>query len=421
MIAPGTLLAGRYRVEAVLGRGGMGVVYRASQLPLGRPVAVKVLRRELVDEPRARLRFAREAKVASRFRHPAAVAVHDYGEHEGAAFLVMELIEGETLRARLAARPTGLDAGRAIAWTQELAAAVAAAHASGLTHRDLKPDNVLFSIDERLRVLDFGLAFLAGEGGDEGAGRMTREGVVVGTPEYLSPEQARGQDVGPPTDVYALGCMLHELLTGRAPFSGPEADVLTKQMFAPPPPLAREGEPLSVPTALDALRRRMLAKAAGERPTMEEVAARLAAMDPDPDRGRARAAADGYLGPRARRMVDAAAGATASAEELEVGVVGAVDAALLLGLRANGILAFAVRDDEPADDATAALYAPGADPDAVRALAAEGRPVVAAADRGDVAALSALLRAGAADVVLRPVDAADLARKLRRVGRARRR
>ncbi len=410
-LALGSLVAGRYRVEAEIGRGGMGVVYRAAQLPLGRPVALKVLRRELVHEPKARLRFEREARVASALEHPAAVTIHDFGEHEGAAYLVMEWLDGRTLRERIGGVPLGV--ADAIELGTQLADVVAAAHAIRLVHRDLKPDNIMLE-GERLRVLDFGLAFLAAGGP---SGRMTREGVVVGTPAYVSPEQARGDAVGPPTDVYAIGCILHEMLTGHPLFGGAEMDVLTKQMFAPAPALKT---PAPVPAALDELRRAMLDKSAARRPSAGSVRDRLAALDPDPDRGRVRAREDGYLGARAKRMVDAPRGepiSGASVGVVEVGVVGAVSAELLMGLAANGFAAFVIGADAELDASTKALFAPGASPAVVEALAGRGVPVVADAERGDMARLSALLRAGAADVVLRPVDAAELARKLARLVR----
>ena len=421
-LAPGTLVAGRYRVASVLGRGGMGVVYRAVQLPLERPVALKLLRAELVGDEKARARFEREARVASALPHPTAVAIHDFGDHEGTAYLAMELVEGAPLSARIGAH--GMSPADAIDLAHQLADVLAAAHGIGLVHRDLKPDNVILETSTELgreqglvRVLDFGLAFVGARGP---AGRMTREGVVVGTPEYLSPEQARGEDVGPPTDIYALGCLVHELLTGHPPFGGGEMEVLTRQMFAPAPPLGREGEPLEVPAALDELRRAMLDKAPDRRPTAVEVLDRLAAMDPDPDRGRVRARADGYLGARAARMVDAAPLAPGElAASNEVGIDGAVTPELMLGLAANGIAAFAISDEEAVGEATVAIFAPDANEARIRGLSKLGPPVVADAEPGDVKRLSALLRAGAADVVLRPVGAADLAKKLLRVARDR--
>jgi serine/threonine protein kinase len=417
----GALVAGKFRIESLLGRGGMGVVYRATQLPMGRPVALKVLRAELTDDPRARARFEREARIASALDHPAAVAIHDFGEHrvdaasKAIAYLAMELVEGEGLRATLAQEPS---TARVIDLAAQLADVLAAAHASGLVHRDLKPENVIVQVGpdgERVRVLDFGLAFAIAlpEGG-----RMTREGVVVGTPEYLSPEQARGESVGPATDVYALGCMLHELLTRRPPFTGGELDVLTKQMFAPPPPLRRENEVLDVPVVLDELRRAMLDKRPDARPGAVEVRDRLRALDPDPDRARARARIDGFHGPRAMRMVDAPKTAPADGSpDLVVGVVGSVDASLSLALSANGIALYAVTEAEPIDASTSALFVPDATLEGLAHLARTGPPIVAGLDRS--IDLASVLRAGASDVVHRPFSAADLARKLRRIARDR--
>lgn len=411
----GALVAGRYRVTAELGRGGMGVVYRAVQLPMERPIALKVLKKELTGDARARSRFEREARAASALAHPSAVAIHDFGEHEGVAYLAMELVEGSGLRALIEER---VGVARAIDLAAQLADVLASAHEAGLVHRDLKPENVIVEASspqgERVRVLDFGLAFLERGPG----GRMTREGIVVGTPEYLSPEQARGEDVGPATDVYALACVLHELLTGRPPFTGSELDVLTKQMFAPPPPLASHGAH-EVPAALDELRRAMLDKQPARRPSAAEVRDRLRALDPDPDRARARARVDGYLGPRAARMVDAAPSPPLSDAALEVALAGTLEAELVLGLMANGISAFTLSDAEPLGPETAVIVASRADEAQIAALARTGLPVIAAVDRADVARLSSLLRAGAADVASRPLSAADLAKKIRRLTRDR--
>jgi len=410
----GGLIAGRYRVEAELGRGGMGVVYRAMQLPMERAVALKVLKKELTGDARARVRFEREARAASALAHPSAVAIHDFGEHEGMAYLAMELVEGRGLRALI---EEGAGVARAIDLAAQLADVLASAHEAGLVHRDLKPENVIVEATvegDRVRVLDFGLAFLERGPG----GRMTREGIVVGTPEYLSPEQARGEDVGPATDVYALACVLHELLTRRPPFAGSELDVLTKQMFAPPPPLSGEGA-LEVPAALDELRRAMLEKQPARRPSAAEARDRLRALDPDPDRARARARQDGYLGPRATRMVDAVRATASSDGALEVAIAGTLDAELVLGLMANGITAFTLSDDEPLGPETVVIVVPGASEEVVTELARSGLPVIAAIDRADVARLSILLRAGAADVATRPLSVPDLAKKIRRLARDR--
>lgn len=413
-LAPGTMIAGKFRIDAPIGRGGMGVVYRAHQLPMERVVALKVLRPQLAQDARSRARFEREARMASALAHPSAVAIHDFGEHEGAAYLAMELVSGESLRVWLERGP--VSTARAIDLAAQLADVLAAAARAGIVHRDLKPENVILEPQaegERARVLDFGLAFALGP---ELGPRMTREGVVVGTPEYLSPEQARGEAVGPATDVYALGCILHELIVGKPPFLGGELDVLTRQMFAPPPPLRRDTSVLDVPIELDELRRAMLDKRAHARPSASEVHDRLAALDPDPDRGRARARIDGYLGPRASRMVPAAPPEATPIDAIDVAVAGAVDASLALGLAAVGIAVHPL--DERAPDA-AAIFAPSASDADVARLARLGLPLVVGIGAGELSRLAACLRAGAADVVMRPFGAADLARKLRRVARDR--
>jgi serine/threonine-protein kinase len=404
----GARIAERFVLESVLGRGGTGVVYRAIQEPIGRAIAIKILRSELSLDAGARARFEREARVASSLDHPSALAIHDFGEHDGHAFLAMELVDAPTLRAVLDPSPDGLGAARAIDLAFSIADVLAAAHRVDLVHRDLKPENV-FVLDEGVRVADFGLAFRER---DPAAGRMTREGVVVGTPGYCSPEQARGDRVGAPTDVYALGCVLHELVTGRALFAGTEMEILTKQMYAPPPPL-RGAE---VPESLAALRTAMLDKRAEARPSMGEVRDRLAAIDPDPDRGRARARVDGYLGARASRMVEPAPAPVGVRREHELAVCGAIESELIVALAAAGIVAFAIEEGETLAGVSA-IYAAGASIEEIARLAKSGVPVIADADPGDVARLTGLMRAGAADVAPRPVIAAELARRIARVGR----
>jgi serine/threonine-protein kinase len=214
-IAIGSTLAG-YRIEALIARGGMGVVYRATHLGLERPVALKVIARELADRDGFRQRFLRESRLAASLDHPAVLPIFDSREVDGELIVAMRLVEGGDLR-RVIDRDGPLSAARAIALLDQVAAALDAAHAAGIVHRDVKPHNILVEGD-RAFLTDFGLAKALGEGGAlSGAS-------VVGTAEYMSPEQWRGGSVGPAADVYSLGCVLYEGLTGIVPYARKEAD-----------------------------------------------------------------------------------------------------------------------------------------------------------------------------------------------------
>jgi eukaryotic-like serine/threonine-protein kinase len=221
------LIDGKYRVDALIGRGGMGAVYRAHDLRLARDVAVKVVRGELTASLEARARFQREAMVVARLQHPAVVAIHDVGTlGDGAAYLVMEYVRGEDLRQRLK-RAGPLPPSAVVEVMTGIAAGVQAAHDAGVFHRDLKPENVLLTDAGTPKVLDFGVAKLAGPEGVDGT--LTSAGTVAGTPAYMAPEQLRGRATGA-TDVYSLGVMTFELLTGRLPFgAGSLADIAVAQ------------------------------------------------------------------------------------------------------------------------------------------------------------------------------------------------
>jgi serine/threonine protein kinase len=221
----GHILDDKYRIEQQLGIGGMGTVYRARHLLIDRAVAVKVLNQRLFEDEAARARFQREAKAAGRLQHLNAVAVTDFGQTvEGYVYIVMELLEGRTLREILA-KEAPLETARAVSLMLQASAAVAAAHEAGVIHRDLKPANIFVtqSADSPsvVKVLDFGIAKLAAETLDEDEpNTLTQIGAMIGTPRYMSPEQCGGLELTPAADVYSLGVILYEMLTGMVPFSG---------------------------------------------------------------------------------------------------------------------------------------------------------------------------------------------------------
>ncbi|HZW89214.1 MAG TPA: FHA domain-containing serine/threonine-protein kinase, partial [Myxococcaceae bacterium] len=276
-LAPGTVLAERYRIDDLLGRGGMGAVYRAEHLALGNTMAVKVLRASHGAHADIVRRFQREAVAASQIRHPGIVEVTDFGRTpDGRFYLAMELVEGETLGRRLA-RLGPLPPADAMALVRELARALGAAHARGIYHRDIKPENVLLARDGSAKLADFGIARLA-EGPRDA--RETAAGLIFGTPHYMSPEQAAGQRQDGRSDVYALGVLLFELLTGAPPYLGASAThVLAAHLLSPVPRLPAHGPHGPIPPSLADLLQRMMAKTAAERPaSMAEVEASLDAV-----------------------------------------------------------------------------------------------------------------------------------------------
>ncbi|MFI1768345.1 serine/threonine-protein kinase [Streptomyces sp. NPDC020800] len=263
----GLLLADRYHLDEPLGRGAMGEVWRATDRTLDRPVAVKLLR---TDEAADTERFRLEAQTAGRLHHPHVVGVYDFGSHGGRLYLVMELIEGWTLAQERSLRGT-LPPHEAAAVGAQMAAGLSAAHAQGVVHRDIKPANVMLTTDRTAKITDFGIARFA----DDAAGALTATGKVVGTADYLAPERALGRPAQPASDVYSLGCVLYELLTGRPPFLGatPLAVVQQQVDAAPvPPSRLRAG----IPDSLADYVVDMLAKDPARRPTAEQAAAWLA-------------------------------------------------------------------------------------------------------------------------------------------------
>jgi serine/threonine protein kinase/tetratricopeptide (TPR) repeat protein len=259
----------KYRLDARLGEGGMGTVYRATHLLIDRPVAIKVLNERFVTDEAAQERFSREARAAGRLQHTNAVSVTDFGRtQDGLVYIVMELLEGRSLRDLLA-REAPLDNARAVSLMLQISAAVAAAHEAGIIHRDLKPGNI-FVVQRKhappiIKVLDFGIAKLATEADGREVKNITQTGVMIGTPRYMSPEQCDGAELTPASDVYSLGVILYEMLAGTTPFSGPTplAVALKHSSEKPRPPREFVN---TIPQALEDVVLRALEKKADDRP-----------------------------------------------------------------------------------------------------------------------------------------------------------
>jgi hypothetical protein len=263
----GGILAGRYRIVRQLGAGAMGAVYLAEHLRMGRLDAIKVISREMAGSPEALARFEREARNASFINHPNVCQIYDFGEtEEGLAFLAMEYIEGETL-TDVAAREGGrLPVERALRLILQVADALEAAHSRSIVHRDLKPDNIMLTRGrdgaDVVKVVDFGIA--KGIGDEEG--QVTRLGFVIGTPEYMSPEQLSGDRLDGRSDIYSLALVLIRLVTGRFPFTAATAqELMLKRLTDPPLPLAELAPDLRFPAGLQDILDRALARNAGER------------------------------------------------------------------------------------------------------------------------------------------------------------
>jgi eukaryotic-like serine/threonine-protein kinase len=262
------VIADRYELGRELGSGGMARVVAARDRLLDREVAVKLL--TVPPDPAARERFLREARAAARLRHPRVVGVHDTGEHAGQPFLVMELVEGETL-GELLAREGPREPEEAVALTLGVLEALAHAHREGLIHRDIKPDNVLLPREGGVKLADFGIA----KAMDEATAGLTATGAVMGTAAYLAPELVEGAAPSPASDVYSVGCLLYALLAGRPPFTGESALAIAyAQRHTPVPPIADQRP--DVPTDLQAVLAGALEKHPGERyPDAEAMRAAL--------------------------------------------------------------------------------------------------------------------------------------------------
>ena len=269
----GHVLDGRYRILSKLGTGGMASVYLAEDQELGRRVAIKLLDERHAQDEQFVERFRREAESAAGLSHPNVVSIYDRGEVEGTYYIAMEYLEGQTLKELLVARgPTPVRV--AIDYTRQILSALEFAHRNGIVHRDIKPHNVVVAPDGRLKVTDFGIA-------RSGSSQMTEAGSIIGTAQYLSPEQAQGKPVHPSSDLYSVGVVLYEMLTGTVPFTGDTAlEIAMKHLNAAPDPPSQQKRPAElgeVPHELDLVVLRALAKDPADRyQTAREMDADLA-------------------------------------------------------------------------------------------------------------------------------------------------
>jgi serine/threonine protein kinase len=269
----GQVLGGRYRLDTLLGSGAMGRVYRAEHVLMHKPLAVKILHAEHTERPEIVTRFEREATAAANIDHPNVVAATDFGKlPDGTVYLALELVQGKNLRAEVAKGPLGV--ARSLHIARQIATGLAAAHARHIVHRDLKPDNIVLveknGDPDFVKVLDFGIAKLT----EAGKSALTKVGVVLGTRDYMAPEQALGQEVDARADLYSLGVVLYEMLCRECPFEGESpAAILGLQMTKRPPTLRERAPSLDIPAEVDAIVMKLLEKERAERPPSAAVVA----------------------------------------------------------------------------------------------------------------------------------------------------
>lgn len=396
-VQPGTEIGG-YRVQGVLGRGGMGVVYTAEHMHLGRPVALKLLAPGLAGDFRER--FVRESRMAASLSHPNIVTVYDAGDADGMPWIAMQLVPGTDL-GRLLEEEQRLDPERVVGITSQIASALDAAHAAGLVHRDVKPGNILLN-GEHAWLTDFGLTKRLASSTD-----LTATNDIIGTADYLAPEQIEGPEATGRGDQYALACVVHHALAGSPPFErDSDIAVLQAQLAEPAPRLSEQRD--GMPPELDEVLARALAKAPDDRfPATSDFATALATAfgfgELSPPSGRQRE--DGYVlvgveDASTRAVIRAALG-RGTADVVEV-----ADTESLLRAAAERAPSLVLLDVALPGEAVESV---------VRDLRgrAERLPVVALAERGRDDQWRAALVAGADDVLLRPFSAFQLLAKVR--------
>lgn len=269
----GQVISAKYRIEQLIGEGGMGRVYRATQLALGKTVVLKILRQRLLADARTVARFHREARAASRLSHPNSISILDFGQANRTLYIAMELVAGRDLHQVLST-DWPLPERRVIHIVTQVLSALADAHSAGIIHRDLKPENIMVEqrrgVPDFVKVLDFGIAKILDARGED-AKELTRTGFVCGTPEYMSPEQAKGGRLDARSDLYAVGILLYQLTTGLLPFEADSpVEFATKHLSAEPPPPSKRRPEAHISVALERLILKALAKNPDDRPQSAE-------------------------------------------------------------------------------------------------------------------------------------------------------
>ena len=438
----GAVIAKRYEIVELLGAGGLGRVYRGLHRELGEPVAIKFLLRQYSSAPELRARFRREAVALAKLRHPGIVSIIDFGEHREELFMVMELVDGATLGSVLEETEGTFPVARLAEIFDQLLQVVETAHAAGIAHRDLKPDNVMLlrTLDrvDRIKVLDFGLALI--ETPDQI--RLTATGTASGTPAYMSPEQCRGEHTGAPSDVYSLGVMLFEALTGVMPFEAADmTSMMAHHMFIPPATMRDVAPTRDISPGLEAVVQAALLKNPSARPTARELRDLLVSAIRGTDAvslqalaAEGRRVAEGLS--RSERVLTrpaARAPLVASVSDDAV-VIWASPTARVQALRdtlaMNGFrpTIWSAGETPPAEVGGRAVRVVilEAEPDGaartrfLRSTEATRKIPVFAIDAGDVTETVELIRAGANDSAARGVDEASMCESVRRLVRRRR-
>ncbi len=397
----GRRIGGRYVLGDPLGEGGMGQVFRAIDGRLQRVVAIKLLRPQFSERADANQRFLREARIGAQLSHKNLVQTYDFGRDGESLFLAMEYLEGRTLAAYI--REYGpLSERKVVEIASQISSGLAAAHAQSLVHRDLKPENVVLVSESPLRckVIDFGLAVLCDQGatesGENSISRLTRDGSIGGTPRYMAPEQLRGKEPLGASDVYALGCVLFELLSGAPPYDlDGLGELAAHHLYAPVPPLEHCRD--NVPPVLCELVRRCLGKLPSSRPTMLQVHERLARIR----KGQPQATSE------------VVSHETTTAEEPSSGMVALHGNASKEMRMALGAAGFELADEQDLP-ATGALVCFGTPSHELSSLCDTHALVIADAEPGDMERVAHLLRVGVSEVLIKPVRSEKLIAKLRR-------